>query len=184
MTLLAAAAIWAAAPSCSRRQSPPTPRPAAYPRPAIYPEEMRPLEGAPIKWEVCAEAITSVSVRPDGTVWADVAYPAYRATLHITFTPDGSAYGTAMLDERRRRMADNLGAAQASARTVSTESVEAEITTALDACPTPLQFIATAGGRLISGALTFASPTPAPPDSIHPIVTAVEADLLRALGAL
>lgn len=162
------------------------PRPRAYPRPVLYAPEYKTVPSAPCRFEVNASADATLNVRSDTSAWLDVRYPLYDATLRCTFTRVSDRRSLErIVDNRTQRMALNLGDHPAEQTDVSTPSgVTAIILTAAAPTVTPVQFLATFRDWVVSGALEMPAAACAPADSLRPVITAVNADLLHAINHL
>lgn len=153
------------------------PRPKAYPRLTIYgPEYVN--AGLPAGFRTNRAAdVDTVDARGQ---WYDVCYPAYGATMHLTFRPVDSSTRDAIVDNRLQRMALNIGDNFAEQTEVESHSgFTTIILTTTGPTLTPLQFLSVGGQWVINGALQFdASEVVA--DSVMPIIEAVKADVVHA----
>lgn len=174
--------ILAGACSPGAEQDTALPRRYAYPRFEAYDSVSVPLELGALRTRVNARA----EVRANGSGWADIRYPRYGATLHVTVShnPSREAAATALAN-RHERMALNLGDARGVATTYSTPvGFDCEEILAPDALVTPLQFIATdSRGHMLSGAAVFDNPE-APADSLAPILDELGLEVRRMLQSL
>lgn len=155
------------------------PRRTAYPRPATMDTVMTVPDSLPVSFAVNASATVS---RPR-LGWLDVAYPAYGATMHVTFTP----VDTSDIDEVRANRVERLTLNSGGRPSVTREAINAAgfdyLTVRTDGAATPLQFLATDGRSIVvSGAVYMFDPAAASAvDSIQPIVDAIEADINRSM---
>lgn len=162
------------------------PLPPAYPRIAVADSVFTPLPALPVRWEVNEWAReTARQYGADGSVRLDLTYEPYRASLLLTFTPaDSAERRSGILRNRFERMALNTtGLPTRTARITDPGGTSATILTAPSGSPTPVQFVADAGGWIISGALLLGG-APASADSIAPVVRAVTRDITHALRNL
>lgn len=158
------------------------PRRTAYPRPVAMDTAMTVPDSQPVSFAV--NSATRISrPRPD---WLDVAYPAYGAVMHVSFTPVDASDIDEVRANRVERLTLNSGAHVA----VTREDINAAgfdiLTVRTDGSATPLQFLVTDGRSIVvSGAVYMSDPVAASAvDSIRPIVDAIEADINRAMTKL
>lgn len=188
MRISASILIAVLAASCSGGEKPTfAPRPEAYPRPTLYSPAYIAADSLPLHLELNAEASTSAVHKSDGSVWLDIAYPAYGFTVYCTLSQVTPATIDDAIANRIERIGLNLGEGSAHAVETFVESesgFEGTVVTSFAAGSTPVQFIATdSKGWLVSGAAFTPSPQ-ANPDSIRPYVEALERDILHALSTL
>lgn len=170
-----------AACSCSQREKS-VPRPNAFPRVEIYDSVYEPLPGFPIKFEVNS-ATVSRRVEGHDYEWWDVRYPEYNATMHLSVIPVVPSMEDEVINSRIERMIINMGEAKAAEEEfLSADSVfrvllfhEPGFT------PTPVQFVASGGGYIISGAFRFDSHEVSP-DSVAPVVRSVVRDIKHSFA--
>lgn len=176
LPLLLALALSLAA--CGGTADTAVPRPVAYPRIAVCDSLFRPVGGLPVNIEVNAGAVAQVdSVRPDGSVWLTVSYPAYGgAKLYLTLshaTPE-------VIANRSERLSMNTGGAPTQLTTVvSAAGFESSVALTPAGSAIPVQILSTDGGWALSGAFVLEAAASAP-DSVRPVVEAVRSDLIHA----
>ncbi len=161
------------------------PLPPAYPRIAAYPQKYAPVDSFPANWEANAECRTTVDHGRDRAVFASTDYAAYRGKLMVTFTPvDDNNHLDKVIDNRLERMSLNTGGHQSELTTFETSAgFNAKILITRVSSPTPVQFLAEDGRRVVSGALMLdTAPTSA--DSIAPVIETVRRDIIHALTHL
>lgn len=183
-TLVWAIALAATAGAGCSRGGDITPRQQAYPRAAVYDSAYTAIDSAGVT--IMANSAADVSCPRRG--WLDIAYPAYRATIHITVataaSPDDYA---AMIANRHERMRLNIGDAEAALTHYAgaDSSWRCEMVDCAEPIATPLQFVAHNGHTIVSGAAFFADVTPATDaDSIAPMLATVRRDVIVMLKSL
>lgn len=161
----------------------PVPRPRAYPRIAVADSVFAPVAGAAIPFEASTAAVATLDSTGSQLT---LDYPAYGMQLYVTLTvaPDPDRVG-AVIANRRERMSLNLNGAPASTTHITSQDSTFEgVLLEAPGTGTPLQFLATDGMNCVaSGALSTAA-TPAPYDSVRPIVAALRRDIVHALRTL
>lgn len=184
--LLILATLTALTCACARQQSDNAiPRPTAYPRVRLYDTVYVAPPDLPAGFQVNAAAVTSTpSDHPAADrspIWLDITYPAYKATLHCTFTPVDAASHADVIANRTQRMSLNLGDNRAEQTDLISASgaYRTSILTTAGRTLTPVQFLSEGQEWIISGALQMHIPN-ATPDSILPIVRAVTADIIHS----
>ncbi len=174
---------------CTNQQDNPIPRRTAYPRinlcDTIYVKS--PL--LPVNFEINAEAIAIVDSShnsTDGSKWINISYPKYNATLYCTYTPVSKSTINNVLENRIERISLNIGSLTSEITEISNPSgLNSKIISTPTSEVTPLQFIATNNlSWVISGAFCFNETTNIPPDSISPILNAVNNDILHTIKNL
>ncbi len=182
LTAILAAIAAIAAGSCNRSADTPIPRRTAYPRIEAYADSTATAHIGPLAFDIAAQADTAMP-RPG---WLDIAYPRYRATIHIAVRHLGSGEELAdAIDNRVQRMSLNLGDRTAVASDFENSAgFSCHTVTSLDGGPTPVQFMAySADGYLLSGAAAI-SGAAGPADSIAPTVQALARDAETILKSL
>lgn len=161
------------------------PLPKAFPRIPTYDTVYVTTDSLPCGFEVNADAIVSIrrpDTAPEGTVWADIAYPAYNATLRLTFTPVTASTHHDVIANRRERMMLNF--ADNPVQIKELQSTGTGYTTAILTAPTasvtPVQFVGSNDRWVISGALQMHRISDSDPDSIMPMLRAVERDICHS----
>lgn len=161
-----------------------TPLPRGYARISVYDSVFSPVAEAPIHFEANRSAAATYN---SAKGWLNVNYPAYGGTLYITVSPSApdTAQLAAALSDRYERMMLNLGDNEAEQIEVTSPQSGAVTTilTASGAVLTPVQFVSTCGGRVVSGAFSFNN-RPSSADSVAPIVRAVRRDVIHASKTL
>lgn len=163
---------------CARRPAP-VPRPHAFPRIEVYPETYHAVNNLMIN--------DSARFEPGVTEgWFDIVYPAYNVRVNCTLThTESSLHLQSVIDNRIERLERNAaGAPGELTELTSTEGVGGMLIVTPGALATPVQFLATDSARyVLSGSAVFASPG-ASPDSVAPIVNAIERDMIYMLKHL
>lgn len=181
---MAAACLW----GCSggdNSQAPAVPRAKAFPRPYDYGRSYRTVDSLPLHLEANTNA--TVRLTPQG---ADIIYPRYRATIHVsslTLPSDDPCAIARELDGRRQRIALNLGQARAEELTLPNDgAMEVSLVRAATAIPTPLQMVATDSRRHIVTATAFVDfmPSVSATDSLAPVIDALAADITHLAKTL
>lgn len=172
-----------AASGCGGNDSSPVPRRRAWPRLPEYDTCYTAAQGAAARFYVNCAAETRTD---SGGRWLTVRYPLYDAEIYVTVsrvsTPERLR---AVLDNRKERMALNIGGASATtSHTGSPAGFEAALVEA-PGSGTPLQFVATDGqGCVVSGAARLNVDAAAPYDSIRPVEQTLRRDIVYALKHL
>lgn len=161
------------------------PLPKAFPRIPTYDTVYVTTDSLPCGFEVNANARVSIrrpDTAPEGTVWADITYPAYNSTLRVTFTPVTAATRHDVIANRRERMMLNF--ADNPVQFKELHSAGTGYTTAILTAPaarvTPVQFVGFNDRWVISGALQMHRLSDSDPDSIMPMLRAVERDICHS----
>lgn len=161
------------------------PLPKAFPRIPTYDTVYVTTDSLPCGFEINANALVSIrrpDTAPEGTVWADIAYPAYNSTLRITFTPVTASTRHDVIANRRERMMLNF--ADNPVQLKQLQSPDADYTTDILTAPTarvtPVQFVGFNDRWVISGALQMHRLSYSDPDSIMPMLRAVERDICHS----
>lgn len=175
------AAVLSCVAACSDAPAP-VPRRTAYPRVAAVDSVSRAVDSLPVYFEVSRSACVS---RP-AEGWLDVSYPMYGATAHVTFSEATGAALDGVRANRMERAMLNAGGLPTDRREWRNAAGFDIMTMRTDGCSTPFQFMATDGHLVVvSGAVYFASPQAVMnTDSIAPMLEAMEADIVRALGRM
>ena len=161
------------------------PRPYAWPRIEVYPDSLTDLHVGPVRWMANASVLATVRSGNANSVWADIRYPAYQATLFLTFINCDRMTADSIIANRRHRIALNLGDTPASKEMiVSTDSMfDSELVIASAVSPAPLQFVSSGERMVVTGTLFF-DRAPESYDSVRPIVDALRSEMVRALKSL
>lgn len=177
LTLLAVACLTACG---GKPDYTPVPLPYGYQRTPIYPAEYRVADSLPASFAVNAAAVVRrLPDGPGGSVMADIHYPAYGATMHLTFTPVDAHSATEVIANRRERMALNLADNYATVTEISPAGQSPFASTVMLSAgrtPTPVQLLSISPGMVISGAVRFASEQ-ADADSLMPVLKAITSDI-------
>lgn len=182
--IAAAAALMSA--SCSGGGEAAVPRPEGYPRIEAYPESYTRLEGTTFEVNDSARVVERRR-SADDALWVTLRYPRYGGALfYLTFTPVGPSTINSVLDNRAERMALNAGGgASVLTDLVSDGGYNCRVMTTPAGTVTPVQFLASSPGMVVSGALFVDGAANATsPDSLRPVVEAVERDVIHGLKHL
>ena len=171
--------------SCGGRKDVSVPRPYAWPRIEVYTDSMVPVAGLPIRWMANYSAQSEIKSLLSGSAWADIRYPAYHATLFLTFICDTSDALDSVMANRRSRIAVNLGDTPATFEEVvsSDRQFRSELITATGLTPSPLQFVSRGEHAVVAGTLFFDIP-PVAYDSVRPVIDALHIEIVRALKSM
>lgn len=159
------------------------PRPDAWPRIHTYPATYHNLPGRVVNFPVNDSTILQST---DKAEWVTVYYPRYHASLHLTFTVANNAEINEVVDNRVERMALNSGGNESVITELTNESgFKAQLMRTPRGSITPLQILAINNNIVVSGALELKNQEDLQrPDSLAPVIDAIEADLLYALKNL
>lgn len=183
LAALAALAILAACSGADSQGESTTPRPKAFPRIESYGSEYRAIDSMPLHIEANAKAHVRIVSSESSAAGADIVYPRYGATIHLsalTLSADDPAHIDRLLRSRLERAALNLGSTQSTlSESINDAGFSLRLIRADAAVPTPVQLIATDGRRHLLSATAFISFTPSTSatDSLAPVVDALAADL-------
>lgn len=177
--------VLAAAVACSNGDSSNSavPKPDAWPRIETPAEDYTVHEFNSVSIPLNSAA-TVTSREKDGGVWIDISYPTFHNTrLYLTLLPAASSENLAeILDNRRERMELNSGGAMTELTELTSDGGwQCLLAMTRSSLTTPLQILAHDGNNVISGALYFNFPPSTNPDSVSPIVDAVNRDLIHTL---
>lgn len=161
------------------------PLPKAFPRIPTYDTVYVTTDSLPCGFEINANALVSIrrpDTAPEGTVWADIAYPAYNSTLRITFSPVTASTRHDVIANRRERMMLNFADNPVQIKELQSTGTgyTTTILTAPTARVTPVQFVGFNDRWVISGALQMHRLSYSDPDSIMPMLRAVERDICHS----
>lgn len=157
------------------------PRPHSYPRLTTYPSIYTSPASLPCRFQI--NNYTELSCTSNhSSLWADITYPLYNATLHCTFTPADRTKQAEIINNRLQRMGMNLGDNAAEQTTVASADSSFTSTLLRSSGPTitPLQFLSTSRHWVVSGALEMPSAA-VNVDSVRPLIDAVYTDILHTL---
>lgn len=166
------------------------PRRVAYPRINVPDSIYRPISGAMLHFEVNTSALAALDTTQNkdaDTQWYNIDYPDYSATLHCTLSRLDKSSLPAAIANRQERMALNIGDLFAEITEFSNpEGFHSIIVQTQGATPLPLQFLSTDSLHLmVYGALYFKNESAINnPDSIAPIISAVNRDIIHTLKTL
>lgn len=180
LPVITAIALAAAMQACGGDNSA-VPRRTAFPRIADIGTAMTAVDSLPVRFEVNAATVVT-RPRP---MWLDVAYPAYGATMHVSFTPVDASTAAQVRDNRLERMMLNAGEHVS----LQSESMNPDgfhvLVLESEGAVTPLQFLASDDRTVVSGAVYFADPAAVTAtDSIKPIVRAILGDIRASMSTL
>ena len=178
--LFAASLIALALTSCSHSRPAPVPRPEGYPRLQLYPAAYHSIRIGAMELQV--NDSVRVELTDTAAGWFNLRYPAYDITVACTLSPIHSATQlTQVLANRTERLNRNLGQARAAA--VQVPPRNALLLKAPAATLTPLQFLVTdSASYVLSGVAMMTCEVN--PDSVAPVVNAVESDIIHLLQQL
>ena len=155
------------------------PRPQAWPRIELYPEAYSETDGLMINDSARIE-------RGETEGWFDIVYPAYNVRINCTLTHSESpAHLRSVIDNRIERLERNAGGASGEmTELTSAGGIGSLLMVTPGALATPVQFLATDSTRyVLSGTAVFAMPGMTP-DSVAPVVGAIERDIVFMLKNL
>lgn len=178
-----AALVCMAAASCTSKGTPAVPKPEAYARVAEYDSVYVKADSIAVNFETNAGAVTTKA----GENWLNIAYPAYDATVYVTFTPTSPDSISNVINNRRQRMdlnisdRNNLQITELQSNGFTSMIMESEESQSI-----PLQFLSTDGKKwVVSGAVFFSKVGAGTPvDSIRPMIEVVRRDLMHALQTI
>lgn len=161
------------------------PRPYAWPRVELYPDSLTEIRSVPVRWMANASALATVRPGNANPVWADIRYPAYQATLYLTFIGCDRMTADSIIANRRQRIALNLGDTPATREMIGSPDggFDGELVSATAASPAPIQFVSSGEGMVVTGTLFF-DHKPVSYDSVKPVVDALRSEMVRALKSL
>jgi len=139
----------------------------------------------PLKFDIPSDARAELRRNETSSVWIDISYPEYAATLYCTYIP---LNGTGAAAEQRAKATEfvYLHASRASsieAVSFEGEEIAATIYRLYGKVATPVQFVADDGNAfLLRGAFYFNYDVE--PDSVAPVVQYVEEDVRRLVESL
>jgi len=180
--IVAAVTLAAISAACGKKASdtPAVPRPVAYPRITLYDSAYKNAQGVPIHFEIQDSAVYDTESGNNGSVWLNVRYPAYRATLHCTFSPVTQATVNNVIANRLERVKLNTGSYPAEVTELTSPGgYDSQIFFTRTGSLTPLQFISAGPEWVVSGALYMEQPGNAP-DSVAPVLQSVYRDIIHA----
>lgn len=133
----------------------------------------------PMGLELNAATQTTVTERPDGTLWIDVRYPRYGATLRLTYLTGTPAEIARAVDNRMERARLNIGSnsADITELTSADGSVESMVMLSHASAVTPLQLLSTdRRSALLTGVAEFDRPDA---EANRPAAEAIRSDLIH-----
>lgn len=159
------------------------PRPDAWPRVDTYPASYHNIPGVSVNFQVNDSTVIKSTNK---TEWVTVRYPRYHANLHLTFTRVSPGTLDGVVDNRVERMALNSGGNESIITELTNRAgFKAQLMRTPRGSITPLQILAINNNIVVSGALELANAEDLQrPDSLAPVIDAIEADLLYALKTL
>lgn len=168
----------------------PIPRRYAYPRIDIYNADYRTDTVANVRFRTNSGTLIT---RPDSMpgdkgIWFNIVYPRYHAVVHCTVTNVAADRIDAVIDNRSERMALNTGGSYTEITDFMPQhdgGFTAKMLVTPDGSVTPVQFLASDGMHtVVSGSMIFRTARHIDPDSVAPVISAVEADLTELLNSL
>lgn len=150
----------------------------AYPRIELYPSTYRLHNGLAVN-----DSARLDSLSPE---WFNIVYPRYGVTVNCSRTRvDSPEQLATVISNRLERFSRNLGSHSGEVASLTSASGWGGVLfVAPSALKTPVQFLATDSAHVVlSGTAVMDNPGTAP-DSIAPVIDAIEADLLYLLKQL
>lgn len=167
------------------------PRRTAYPRICIPAAVYAPFADAPLHFETSAAAKARIATPPSGnsapgSTWVDIAYPEYGITIHCTFTHTDTDRIPGILDNRIERLSVNTGGATSEmSELTNAYGFDCRMIATRAESPTPVQFLATDHKHwVISGSAYIEAGRNTNPDSIAPVISMLERDIIHSLTTL
>lgn len=176
--------------ACSRQQPSAdaigVPLPTAYPRLSLY--DTTYCDAAlPLGFKINTNTKISYPKQENSTTdnqWVDITYPAYGLTIHCTFIPVNDSSRESITAQRLERMALNIGLNYAEqTELIAPSGCSTLIFNTKGRSLTPLQFLSVGEKWIISGAAKFAADS-VNPDSVRPLLEAVQSDIIYAAKRL
>lgn len=167
--------------------SAPVPRPEAYPRIEMPDSSFTTFRTAGMEMAVNAGAEAESTLRPDGSRWITISYPGgVNTKVYLTLSTATSTDSTAAITaNRRERMALNLSGAEGLLTTLTSEGGwDCEMVTSREALSTPVQILARKNNLILSGSLYMQLSPSTAPDSVAPVIDAIDRDMLTLLKSL
>lgn len=169
--------------ACGRKYAP---KPYGYPRIERDSVVYMPYDSDmfPLAFDLPSDAVVDVNRGEASSVWINISYPEYGATLYCTYLPLRKRDAGA----ERAKAADLVYLHASKATSIDASSFEggevsATVYRLYGNVATPVQFVADDGdGFLMRGALYFNMAVE--PDSVAPVVDFVENDVRRLLETL
>ncbi len=188
IALAIAVAALALVSGCRRAEESVYPKPEGWPRIEMPAADYRIHNLGGVALMVNSAATVETHDSKQGALWADLSYPGVsdgKIYLSLTDTGDPEALGAAV-ENRHERMELNTGGALTELTELTSEGGwTCEIALTRSSLTTPVQILAHDGERrMLSGALYLNLPAGTSPDSVAPIVRAVNRDLTEALKHL
>lgn len=160
-----------------------TPKQRAWPRLVVADSVFRQLPVGKVELQVNETTVDSVSQGKNDTWWVNIIYPSYcqGSVIYTTVTKVDEKTRESVIDNRVERMALNLGGNDAEVIEFENEQGwHCQLVSSLSPVVTPLQFIATNQGYVVTGAY-YISHTG---DSVAPYVNAVSSDIIHLLKTI
>ncbi len=182
--LLLVASVMSLIVSCGHPKDDAVPRRPGYYRLEQYPAQYQWHNETPRMLYANACAKFSSEKKEDGSYWATVAYPRYKAYIYYTFTPLAERDATALVENRLERMRLDLG----NATDLSTEEylnpngINVWTIFAPQALNTPVKFLAMDKDWMISGTAFLDNATDA--DSVAPVIEILTRDVRYSMLTL
>ncbi|MCC8119413.1 MAG: hypothetical protein LIP09_11815 [Bacteroidales bacterium] len=166
---------------CGKPQDAAVPRREAFYRIDQYPAQYNRHLETPLELSTNACARFDLERKDDGSYWATVTYPRYRARIYYTFTPLADRDATALVENRLERMHLDLGNAS-DLRTeeyLNPNGVNIWTVYAPHAFTTPVKFLAMDTNWMVSGTAFLEKATNA--DSVAPVIEVLTRDVRYSL---
>lgn len=170
--------------ACSKPHDQAVPRRQGYARVSQYPPQYQILKGMPLSLKVNSEAVSEKQHNDDGSFWATVHYPRYKAMIYFTFTPLARQDATALVENRLERMRLDLG----NSIDINTEEyinpngITIWTLYAPSSLNTPVKFMALNSDWMVSGSAFLEKAQNA--DSVAPIVQSLLRDVRYSMLTL
>lgn len=186
--LIAVVVTAAAAISYSSGSDNAVPRPKGYFRISPYAPEYTVFDGAPLGIQInksAAVKITNNASTKDGSVWFDITYPRYNATVYCSYVPIKKSTFNAHMHNRMQRVMDNTRYGRPVCITFedSIHGIASHLFMASEKNVTPVQFISTDSTRFVFNGTLFMNGV-IQPDSIAPVIDYITEDIMYMLQNL
>ena len=186
--LIVAVVLVSAVVSCSSGNDNAVPRPKGYFRISPYTPEYTVFDGAPLGIQInksAAVKITNNAATKDGSLWFDISYPRYNATVYCSYVPIEKKEFKAHMNNRMQRVMDNTRYGHPMCVTFedTIHGIASHLFMASEKNVTPVQFIATDSTRFVYTGTLFMNGT-MQPDSIAPVVNYITDDIMYMLQNL
>lgn len=174
--------------SCQFAPENPVPKPNGYFRIDPYAAEYESFGKTPLDIRINKSAtarITNTASTKDGSIWFDVTYPKYNATIYCSYVPVTPATLQKHLQNRMLRVYDNTQYGKPVCITFedSVHRISSHMFMASEKNVTPLQFISTDSTSFVYTGTLFMNGI-IRPDSIAPVVDYITDDVVYMLQHL